>query len=215
MVRALSKSLIVPRLSPSASSASGERCGLAAAVQSVQRAGMSDRLPSGSTAIRYSMPRRFRRPMTVRRQPSNACRSRVIVMNVGRSSEWVVCGCFLRFAGPFGPALDPEREDPRRPFPTADRQPAPGWLSGGLAIQRYAERQPARVGAQSYPLEYLLGQAGSLCRNDAPSEVQPWRSTQTKPAIGTYARSSETAGEIGVARRGQSASTSDEAGALS
>ncbi|MPR30164.1 response regulator, partial [Microvirga tunisiensis] len=43
-----------------------------------------------------SMPRRFRRLMTVRRQPSNACRSRVMVMDVGRSSEWVVCGCFLQ-----------------------------------------------------------------------------------------------------------------------
>jgi hypothetical protein len=174
MVRALSKSLIVPRLSQSASSASGERCGLAAAGQSVQRAGMSDRLPSGSTASRNSMPRRFRRLMTVRRQPSNACRSRVMVMDVGRSSEWVVCGCFLRFARPLGPALDPEREDPRRSFLTTDQQPATGWLSGGLAIQRYAERQPARVCAQPDPLEHLPGQAGSLCRDDAPSKVQPW-----------------------------------------
>jgi hypothetical protein len=92
MVRARSKSAIGARQrSPRLQSASAAR----AAFQSVQLAGISDRLPSGSTTSNSRVPRRRMVPMTCNARPSNACRSRRIVAELKMSWRWVVCGNFL------------------------------------------------------------------------------------------------------------------------
>ena len=109
-------------------------------------------------------------------------------------TKWFIEGDIarmLRHPGPRGPAVDPAREDPRQPLPAVDREPAPGRIPGGLALQRHAERQPARRGGQPDPLEHLPGPAGSVRRDDAPPEVQPRRPTQTQPGMDTPARASD------------------------
>ena len=95
MARALSKSLIVQRPSPP-SWVSPRASAPQLPNQSVQAAGMRDRLPSGSTASNNGTPRRFRPLMTARRHPSKGCRLRMMTTEVGRSWEWVVCGVFVR-----------------------------------------------------------------------------------------------------------------------
>jgi hypothetical protein len=67
-----------------------------AASQLVQLAGMSERLPSGSTTSNSKMPRRFIAPITCNERPSNGCRSRRIVTKLDMSRRWVVCDGFLR-----------------------------------------------------------------------------------------------------------------------
>src|ERR1700730_4560439 len=67
-----------------------------AAPQSVQLAGMSERLPSGSTTSNSKMPRRFMAPITCNERPSNGWRSRRIVTKLDMSRRWVVCDGFLR-----------------------------------------------------------------------------------------------------------------------
>ena len=95
MARALSKSLIVQRPSPP-SWVSPRASAPQLPNQSVQAAGMRDRLPSGSTASNNGTPRRFRPLMMARRHPSKGCRLRMMTTEVGRSWEWVVCGVFVR-----------------------------------------------------------------------------------------------------------------------
>jgi hypothetical protein len=66
-----------------------------AAGQSVQPAGMRERLPSGSTTSSNKVPRRLMVPITGNERPSNACRSRKIVTELEMSRRWVVCDGFL------------------------------------------------------------------------------------------------------------------------
>jgi hypothetical protein len=58
--------------------------------QSVQPAGMSERLPSGSTTSNSRVPRRFTMPISCNERPSNGCRSRRIVTEPERLRRWVV-----------------------------------------------------------------------------------------------------------------------------
>ena len=61
----------------------------------------------------------------------------------------------LRQPGPPSPAVDPPREDPRRPLPAADREPAQGGIPGGLEVRAHPQRHAARRDRQPDPLEYL------------------------------------------------------------
>jgi hypothetical protein len=54
----------------------------AVTVQSVQLAGMSERLPSGSTTSNNSVLRRLTADITANKRPSNGCRSRRIVTDL-------------------------------------------------------------------------------------------------------------------------------------
>ena len=54
-------------------------------VQSVQVTGISERLPFGKTTRTRRTPRRRMLVITASDWPSNACRSRVIVTDAGRS----------------------------------------------------------------------------------------------------------------------------------
>src|SRR6266853_5298061 len=74
------------------------------AFQSVQLAGISERLPSGSTTSNSRAPRRFMVPISGNERPSNGCRSRSIITELEMSRRWVVCSGFLR--------LDPARPAP-------------------------------------------------------------------------------------------------------
>ena len=135
----------------------------------------------------------FSRPPTAS-APAAAATPRWARSSAGGRHEMVHRGrhrAVLRQSGPLGPAVDPPREDPRRPLPAADREPAPGRIPGGLAVQRHAQRHPAGRGAQPDPLEHLPGPAGPVRRDDAPPEVQPRRPTRKpNPA---YARLREQA----------------------
>jgi hypothetical protein len=62
--------------------------------QSVQLAGMSDRLPSGRTTSNTGVPRRLMADITANERPSNGCRSRTIATE-RVSRRWVVCDNFL------------------------------------------------------------------------------------------------------------------------
>ena len=64
--------------------------------QSVQSAGMSERLPLGSATSKNSVPRRLIVPITGNERPSNGCRLRKIVTELEMSRRWVVCDGFLR-----------------------------------------------------------------------------------------------------------------------
>ena len=66
------------------------------ASQFVQLAGMSDRLPSGSTMSSSRAPPRLIVLITGNARPSNGCRSRIIVADRKMSWRWVVCDDFLR-----------------------------------------------------------------------------------------------------------------------
>src|SRR5258706_16434813 len=65
------------------------------AFQSVQLAGISERLPSGSTTSNSRAPRRFMVPISGNERPSNGCRSRSIITELEMSRRWVVCSGFL------------------------------------------------------------------------------------------------------------------------
>ena len=115
MARALSKSLIVQRPSPP-SWVSPRASAPQLPNQSVQAAGIRDRLPSGSTASNNGTPPRFRPLMTARRHPSKGCRLRMMTTEVGRSWEWVVCGVFVREHSPcraFEVGIAPDRRSAR------------------------------------------------------------------------------------------------------
>ena len=58
--------------------------------QSVQLAGMRERLPSGSTTSNSRVPRRFIVPIIGNERPSNGCRSRTIAADFEMSRRWVV-----------------------------------------------------------------------------------------------------------------------------
>ena len=77
----------------------------------------------------------------------------------------------LRQPGPRGPAGDPGREDPRRPLPAADREPAQGRVPGGLDGQRHAQRHAAGRGGQSRPLEHLPRPVGPVRRDRRSSRT--------------------------------------------
>jgi hypothetical protein len=115
----------------------------AVTVQSVQLAGMSERLPSGSTTSNNSMPRRLMVPITGNERPSNGCRSRRIVTDLEMSRRQVVCDDFLRHD-------QPELADP---FPgTADRRqahhpPGPQMAQGGRPGRRGRDDERGGDGA--------------------------------------------------------------------
>ena len=66
------------------------------AFQSVQAAGMSERVPFGNIARTRRTLRRRMLVITASDWPSNGCRLRVITTDFGRSWRWVVCRTFLR-----------------------------------------------------------------------------------------------------------------------
>ena len=66
-----------------------------AGLQSVQAAGTSERLPSGSTRVRCRIPWRWVEPSNSRACPCNGWRSRKIVALDGKESRWVVCRVFF------------------------------------------------------------------------------------------------------------------------
>src|SRR6516164_171456 len=66
------------------------------AIQSVQAAGMSERVPFGKITSTTRTPRRRMLVITASDRPSNGCRLRVITTDFGRSWGWVVCRAFLR-----------------------------------------------------------------------------------------------------------------------
>ena len=80
--------------------------------------------------------------------------------------------------------IDPGREDPRRPVPAADRWTAPGWISGGLALPRDAERCAARRRGLSPILsQYLPGPVGQLHRDRPCSRPTTGETTHTISAV--------------------------------
>ena len=103
MERPRRASTITRRWSKSVSGArqGSRRCGLGGegwsfvVFQSVQLAGISERLPSGSATSNSGVPRRFRVPISRNERPSKGCRSRSIVTEPERSRRWVVCDVFL------------------------------------------------------------------------------------------------------------------------
>jgi len=99
---ALSKSSMLQRTSPP-SRPGGSGSAPSLPTQSVQATGMSDRLPSGSTASNSGTALRVSVPMTARRRPSKACRLRVTMNEASGAWRWVVCGVVVRH-GPWRPA---------------------------------------------------------------------------------------------------------------
>jgi hypothetical protein len=95
MVRAWRKSTSLARLCgrPFSVAAAGSATGIAA--KSVHPAGISERLPSGSTISSNATPRRCTALSACRTQPSKGCRSRRIITGRGKSRRWVVCGGVL------------------------------------------------------------------------------------------------------------------------
>ena len=93
------------------------------------------------------------RAAVLRPLPWFPSRHGVVTPRCGRSitqwhgTEWFIEGdisdCFGS-SGPSSHAVDPGREDPRRPVPAADRRTAPGRISGGLAMPSHPERCAAR-----------------------------------------------------------------------
>ena len=75
--RALSRSLIVQRVSAVSSPADSFNSAFWPQLQSVQAAGMSVRLPSGKITSKSRTPRRFRLLMTESRHPSKGWRLRM------------------------------------------------------------------------------------------------------------------------------------------
>ena len=108
MERPRRASTITRRWSKSVSGArqGSRRCGLGGegwsfvVFQSVQLAGISERLPSGSATSNSGVPRRFRVPISRNERPSKGCRSRSIVTEPERSRRWVVCDVFLQHGDP-------------------------------------------------------------------------------------------------------------------
>jgi hypothetical protein len=100
MVRAWRKSTSLARLCsrPFSVAAAGFAMGIAA--KSVHPAGISERLPSGSTTSSNGTPRRCTTPSACRTRPSKGCRSRRIFTEHGKSRRWVVCGGVLREHSP-------------------------------------------------------------------------------------------------------------------
>ena len=101
MVRAWRKSTSLARLCgrPFSVAAAGSATGIAA--KSVHLAGISERLPSGSTTSSNATPRRRTAPSACRTRPSKGCRSRRIVTGRGKSRRWVVCGGVLWEHSPY------------------------------------------------------------------------------------------------------------------
>ena len=102
-LRSWSKSPSLPRedvrsISSSLGNASPAR-------QSVQSAGMSDRLPFGRMTSMSSTPRRLMLLITASVWPSKAWRRRITVTSAGTSRRWVVCRLFLRITIPHSDLL--------------------------------------------------------------------------------------------------------------
>src|SRR6185436_11905711 len=56
----------------------------------------------------------------------------------------------LRSHRPYGVAVDSPREDPRSPFPAAAREPARGWIFGGVALSFNPKWSTARGSPQPH-----------------------------------------------------------------
>src|SRR5262249_30857633 len=110
--------------------------------QFVQLAGMSERLPSGSTMSSSRAPPRLIVLITGNARPSNGCRSRIIVADRKISRRWVVCDGFLRYHSP--------RQTPRLPRPASD-----GWCNSAddrqVAQSRSAGKRAPALGDQRNP----------------------------------------------------------------
>src|SRR5262249_56786364 len=153
--RAWSKSASEAR---QASRCSDRDCnGPPSAGQSVHPAGMSERLPSGSTTSKNSVPRRLMVPITGNERPSNGCRSRKIVTKVEMSRKWVVCDGFLRQyrLGAF-----------------AQGCPSPYGLSVGSALHRALAEGPDADGGWQRRAANVRNSTGR-CREPHPGESVP------------------------------------------
>ena len=92
-------------------------------------------------------------------RPGRGCHTALEeVVRVWKGTRWFIDGGHLRLfrqSGPSDPVVDPGGEDPRWPVPAADQPDAQGWIRGGLALARHAERCAARWGGQPNPFERL------------------------------------------------------------
>jgi len=89
----------------------------------------------------------------------------------------------FRFPRPFDHEIDAGREDPRRSVPAPDRRAAPGWISGGLALPRHAQRLPAGRCGFTRIIQYLPGSVGPVHRTDPASRPQPGETTHPVSAL--------------------------------
>ena len=180
MARALSKSLIVQRPSPP-SWVSPRASAPQLPNQSVQAAGIRDRLPSGSTASNNGTPRRFRPLMTARRHPSKGCRLRMMTTEVGRSWEWVVCGAFVQLNS--ARAVDAKSEPPHRRWAFTPRHQTLAYSAGGGGHRRAvgADRRSAKDEAGNPAGRSDFAAAGKLLLPALPASLaRPWPSGPTR-----------------------------------
>src|SRR3984893_2213860 len=146
-------------------------CATPAASQLVQLAGMSERLPSGSTTSNSRTPRRFMAPITCNERPSNGCRSRRIITKLDMSRRWVVCDGFLRCHGPLM-----DQSFPRAPY-RGQAHPAPHCkMAQGWHCRRWTQntwhmwlvptatvRPPSPPALKSHSLSALRRLADEVC----------------------------------------------------
>src|SRR6266566_5688123 len=115
----------------------------------------------------------------------------------------------LRQFGPFGHAVDPGREDPRRPLPAADEGAVRGRVPGGMDVPRHPERDPARGGCQPHPLQYLPRRPGQVRRVDTASSAQPRDPKEAEPAVRMPEQAGSPLGEPGPYRGSTSAAPAE------
>jgi hypothetical protein len=101
-------------------------------------------------------------------RPGRGCHTALSeIGKVWCGTRWFIEGdisdCF-RVAGPSGDAGDPGGEDPRQPVPAVDRQHARSRVSGGLAVERHAQRLSAGRYRVPRPVQHLPGQVRQVCR---------------------------------------------------
>src|SRR3989440_6328378 len=134
-----------------------------------------------STATPSAKPAAIRSTFaSLSEQDSPTARARNAAAN---SSKHVVYRGFLRVSGPLDHEIDPGREDPRRSVPAPDRPATSGWIPGGLALPRHAQRLSARRCGLTRPIKHLPGPAGPVHRTDPASCPQPGGTTHAVSAL--------------------------------
>src|SRR5438128_6572831 len=103
----------------------------------------------------------------------------------------------LRQFGSFDSAVDPGRQNPRRPLPAADEGAVRGWLRGGMDVPRHPERDTAGGGCQPHSLQHLPRPPGQVRREDTATSAQPGNPAEGEPALRTHAEAGSPPGEHG------------------
>ena len=101
-------------------------------------------------------------------RPGRGCHTALSEIDkVWCGTRWFIEGdiadCF-RVAGPSGDAGDLGGEDPRQPVPAVDSQHARSRVSGGLAVERHAQRLSAGRYRVPRLVQHLPGQVRQVCR---------------------------------------------------